>query len=144
MSEIKVGDWIEVTNIDRQDAMFGIFIGGVFQVSEVLSDDGVEVELHNGMTWWFRVDQFRKRGSTAARYRKRPMVIEAIQFTGKNFGEIYEFTDGSVEKYYDDFCVIPTLEGNHIASVDDYIIRGIKGEYYPCKLDIFVETYEKI
>ena len=79
------------------------------------------------------------------KYRKKPVVIEAIQFTGKNFGEIYGFTDGLAEKYFDEYaCVIPTLEGNHIASEGDYIIRGVKGEYYPCKPDIFAETYEKI
>lgn len=40
--------------------------------------------------------------------------------------------------------VIPTLEGDHIADFDDYIIKGVKGEFYPCKPDIFEETYEKV
>jgi hypothetical protein len=40
--------------------------------------------------------------------------------------------------------VIPTLEGEHIANENDYIIRGVKGEFYPCKPDVFELTYEKI
>jgi hypothetical protein len=40
--------------------------------------------------------------------------------------------------------VIPTLEGEHTASIGDYIIRGVKGEFYPCKPDIFMATYEEV
>ena len=40
--------------------------------------------------------------------------------------------------------IIPTLEGDHEASVGDYIIKGVQGEFYPCKPDIFKQTYEKI
>lgn len=81
------------------------------------------------------------------KYRKKPVVIEAIQFTNDNLEEIEAFidtqiavglnTNGSVTR-----IIIPTLEGNMIATIGDYIIRGIKGEYYPCKSDIFESTYE--
>ena len=59
-----------------------------------------------------------------AKYRKRPIVIEAYQ------------TDKEL--------IIPTLEGDTHASVGDYIITGLRGEQYPCKPDIFNKTYEKV
>lgn len=81
------------------------------------------------------------------KYRKKPIVIEAIQWTGKNSKEIwYKFPEcfGKVITQNDKEIIISTLEGNMIANIDDYIIRGIKGEYYPCKLDIFEATYEQV
>lgn len=84
-------------------------------------------------------------------YRKKPVVIEAIQFNGMNWEEIQLFTNGLVRDF--DFegrfdgkvtCIIPTLEGEHIATQDDYIIKGVNGEFYPCKPDIFKKTYEKV
>jgi hypothetical protein len=81
------------------------------------------------------------------KYRKKPVEIEAVQWTGKNKEEIEAFCD--IAEFYE-FCdgatlqlIIPTLEGDHYASPDDFIIRGISGEYYPCKPDIFEMTYEK-
>ena len=84
-----------------------------------------------------------------AKYRKKPVVIEAIQWTGKNIDEIAQFTNG-----YADFrtekgdpevdLLIRTLEGVMYASYGDYIIRGIDGEYYPCKPEIFKKTYEYV
>jgi hypothetical protein len=85
------------------------------------------------------------------KYRKKPIEIEAIQFTRINWDEIKEFTNNtahtiSIEKRINGkcTCIIPTLEGQHIANEDDYIIKGIKGEFYPCKPDVFELTYEKI
>ena len=80
-------------------------------------------------------------------YKKKPVVIEAIQFTGKNFFEIHKFTNGNAHDYYTQpegytTCIINTLEGIHIATEGDYIIKGVQGEFYPCKPDIFAETYE--
>ena len=84
------------------------------------------------------------------KYRKKPVVIEAVQFTRNNFEEIKEFTNNTahtlrIEKRMDGkcTCMIPTLEGEHIASEGDYIIRGVGGEFYPCKPDIFHKTYEE-
>lgn len=86
-----------------------------------------------------------------AKYRKKPVVIEALQFTRSNFNEIKEFTDSkahnfTIEKRIDGIatCIIPTLEGQHIATEGDYIIKGIENEFYPCKPDIFEKTYEKV
>ena len=80
------------------------------------------------------------------KYRKKPVEIEAIQFTKDNFKDvILPFTNGTAHhlEIKDDVytCVIPTLEGEHIATENDYIIKGVKGEFYPCKPDIFEMTY---
>ena len=77
------------------------------------------------------------------KYRKKPVVIEAIEFTVSNFEQIRKFTNNQAHSFIDDTCIIPTLEGQHIASLGDFIIRGVQGEYYPCKPHIFLETYER-
>jgi hypothetical protein len=88
-------------------------------------------------------------------YRKKPVVIQAIQFDGSGASatEITKFAGGLAtmkrvrEEYGDgrDYdLVIPTLEGEHTASPGDFIIRGVKGEFYPCKPDIFAATYEPV
>jgi len=83
------------------------------------------------------------------KYRKKPVTIEAVKFTRNNFDEILEFTQGkakqfTIERRIDGkcFCVIPTLEGDHVATEGDFIIKGVNGEFYPCKPDIFDKTYE--
>lgn len=78
------------------------------------------------------------------RYRKKPVEIEAVQFTRDNWDEILDFTEGKADYFYEDACVIPTLEGDMLASEFDYIIKGVQGEFYPCKPDIFEQTYEKV
>lgn len=87
------------------------------------------------------------------RYRKKPVEIEAIQFNEKNFSEIYEFSSGKAQQgiAYEgnipietNYIDINTLEGVMTAVKGDYIIKGVKGEFYPCKPDIFELTYEKI
>lgn len=74
------------------------------------------------------------------RYRKKPVVIEAIKFD-ENFEEIEEFVGGYAE-FRDGDLIVATLEGPLHASDGDYIIKGVKGEFYPCKPDIFEMTYE--
>lgn len=94
------------------------------------------------------------------KYRKKPVVIDALQWTGKNHREMFDFLtqDTFKEEYmkvsgnhfYIDHnkvkggLVIKTLEGEHLASIGDYIIKGVQGEYYPCKEDIFHQTYELV
>ena len=99
------------------------------------------------------------------KYKKRPISIEALQWTGDNPEEVREFVgdllsydinvdiemikeyvnkrgdlnDNATESYF----VIKTLEGNHLTTISDYIIKGVRGEFYPCKEDIFLETYEE-
>lgn len=76
------------------------------------------------------------------KYTKKPITIEAVQWTGNNLEEICDFiADGSMEYNPIDGLFIKTLEGVHHASVGDYIIKGVHGEFYPCKPDIFEETY---
>lgn len=82
-------------------------------------------------------------------YRKRPIVIRAVKWTGDNFDEIRKFVKGQPLTLYKNTygltrLVIETLEGVMRAEVGDYIICGVRGEYYSCKPDIFSETYEVI
>jgi len=94
------------------------------------------------------------------KYKKKPVVIDAVQWTGENHREMFDFlTENAFDKesmqvsgehFYIDHnkveggLIIKTLEGQHLASIGDFIIRGVKGEYYPCKPDIFHQTYEKV
>ena len=84
--------------------------------------------------------------STAKKYRKKPVVIEAVQYKKDRIGDTLDFVPQELiyynpaeKEYY-----IKTLEGYHRCSENDYIIRGIAGEFYPCKPDIFVRTYELV
>ena len=76
------------------------------------------------------------------KYRKKPVIIEAVQWNGKNLTEIDNFVGGSL-KIEGSSLVINTLEGDMEASINDYIIKGVNGEFYPCKPDIFDKTYER-
>ena len=81
--------------------------------------------------------------------RKRPVEIEAIEFTGWNWAECYQFMSDEPlffpqELRFEEEIIIETLEGDMTAQVNDYIIKGVQGEYYPCKPDIFKETYDLV
>lgn len=79
------------------------------------------------------------------RYVKKPIVIEAVQFNGRNSAEIHEFCGDKVrEPVGVDYLEIVTLEGIMRASPGDYVIKGVNGEFYPCKPDVFKKTYEEI
>ena len=78
-----------------------------------------------------------------AKYKKKPVVIEAIRFTGSNYEEIREFI-GKNTLCSDLSIVIPTLEGDMIAQKGDYIIKGVKGEFYPRKQKIYTKTNKVI
>ena len=79
-----------------------------------------------------------------AKYRKRPVVIEAVQWTGENLSEILQFSkDAFIDQ--DNFTLkVATLEGTMVASRGDYIVKGVDGEFYPCKPDIFEKTYDEV
>ena len=85
-----------------------------------------------------------------AKYRKKPVVIEAVQWTGENIAEIVIFMQPQGPTHLTPFSdkdkafLIDTLEGSLKVSLNDWIIRGVKGEYYPCKPDIFEQTYEPV
>ena len=73
-----------------------------------------------------------------AKYRKKPVVVEAVQYLREeNIGESQEFCPDMVYVAGDNEYYIKTLEGNMKISKGDYIIKGIQGEFYPCKPDIF-------
>jgi hypothetical protein len=87
------------------------------------------------------------------KYRKKPVVIEAIQFREGNFEEILNFSSGKAKRrisYEGNTPIetntidISTLEGTMNAIDGDFIIKGVSGEFYPCKPDIFEKTYEKV
>ena len=82
------------------------------------------------------------------KYVKRPITIEAVQWTGDNRKDIWDFC--TLAYFNTDYETgnlklnIQTLEGTMEASVGDYIIKGIQGEFYPCKEDIFHLTYDEV
>lgn len=92
------------------------------------------------------------------KYRKKPVEIEALAWDGKNHRDMFNFLGGadseplriSGENFYIDHgkveggLMIKTLEGEHKATVGDYIIKGVNGEFYPCKPDIFKKTYDQV
>ena len=88
------------------------------------------------------------------KYKKKPIIIEAVQWTGINLEEIESFVGDSLDYNYKTHwdssdlsnieVKIKTLEGDHIVSIGDYIIKGVNGEFYPCKPDIFKKTYESV
>ena len=73
---------------------------------------------------------------------KKQITIEAVQYDGTNAQEISDFVGSSNLVWNDDRISIITLEGPMTASKSDYIIKGVKGEFYPCKPDIFAESYD--
>ena len=75
------------------------------------------------------------------KYIKKPIVIEAVQWTGENVTQLEKFTQGNAYYMSGDFY-IKTLEGEMRARQNDFIIKGIGGEFYPCKPDIFEKTYD--
>ena len=80
------------------------------------------------------------------RYVKKPIEIEALQWVGTNLNEILEFSPScfSYERNKMVVLAVSTLEGPMTAAIGDYIIKGIKDEFYPCKPDIFLLTYDQI
>ena len=77
----------------------------------------------------------------AKKYIKKPIPVEAIQITRENLNAIYKFVDNSGRIISEDKVIIHTLDGSIAAHLGDYIIKGVKGEFYPCRKDIFEETY---
>ena len=85
------------------------------------------------------------------KFRKKPVVIEAVQFTGDNLDEIALLSHGDANRSVsqvvtksENYLEIYTLEGKMRGDIKDWIIKGISGEVYPCKPDIFDLTYEAV
>lgn len=92
-----------------------------------------------------------KGEKTIPKYRKKPVVVEAVRWTGSNFVgsdlieecmELFDIKRTLKEMLVD--IAIDTLEGTMRVDYGDYIIKGIQGELYPCKPDIFLATYEEV
>ncbi len=83
------------------------------------------------------------------KFKKKPIIIEAVQWTGANhlITETFMKGSGAVMDYSEKqlgVIKIPTLEGVMSASAGDWIIKGVSGEFYPCKPDIFIQTYDLV
>lgn len=135
-------DELHLRKIDLSDKVLVLNIGGYYgsstrrEIAYALSQGKPVAFLEKDMRW-----------------RKKPVVIDAVQFRGtpESVEEVRQFAgqdfnapslDGKEDGQH--ALVIPTLEGEHRASPGDWIIRGVKGEYYPCKPDIFEQTYEAV
>lgn len=83
-------------------------------------------------------------------YRKKPVAFSAVQYTGDedSFFEVQKFVGRAFIPYsfngFENSCGIKTLEGAHVVIPGDFVIRGVQGEFYPCKADIFRQTYEEV
>lgn len=79
-------------------------------------------------------------------FRKKPIVIEAHRWDGLTLTAdfIQEWSQGSVKKQSTETLSVQTLEGLMLADLGDWIIRGVSGEFYPCKPNIFTQTYEEV
>ena len=78
------------------------------------------------------------------KYRKKPVEIEAIKYEKEHIGRALNFCNKFEYNPHDNEYYIDTLEGCMKATEGDYIIKGVNGEFYPCKADIFGKTYEKL
>ena len=92
--------------------------------------------------------------TTSKRYQKRPIIIDAFQLTKESFQNLGPFPDwarpqmqsifGKASEGLKNVIYVDTLEGRMFANEGDYIIRGVKGEVYPCKPDIFEASYDLV
>ena len=97
----------------------------------------------------------RGQSENIKRYKKKPVIIEAMKYTEDNYEEAITFVgkENCKVKVYDPLdpnkaptveFFIKTLDGDMLTSKGDYIIKGVNGEFYPCKPDIFDKTYEEV
>lgn len=77
------------------------------------------------------------------KYIKQPIAVEAVQWDGNNVDEVLAFI-GETAQIRGGSLYIKTLEGDMLALIGSYIIKGVNGEFYPCREDIFKKTYEEV
>lgn len=140
-------------------------LGNIYQNSELLKGfetNGIDIvhldellenlEMHGIDTSMLNIIESVEENHKM-KYTKKPVTIKAIQFTRKNIDKCVDFTQGNLERIMIPKCIngkmtgtIKTLESGHgqIVTEGDFIIKGIQGEFYPCKPNIFYETYEEI
>lgn len=81
------------------------------------------------------------------RYVKKPIAIEAMQLTNESIQDVVDWIHDTDTRAYwagENNIMIETLEGDMLAREGDYVIRGVRGEFYSCARDIFEETYEEV
>lgn len=82
------------------------------------------------------------------KFRKKPVVVEAMQFTNDTKNQIFNFVCcnryADFDNNHNPILIIETLEGDMVTSLGDWVIKGVDGEFYPCKPGIFEKTYEKV
>ena len=81
--------------------------------------------------------------SNVGKAKKKPVIVDFVLWAGSNGNEVFNFMDWK-NASHDKFSglVIHTLEGDMYADEGDYILKGVQGEFYPCKPDIFLATYD--
>jgi hypothetical protein len=115
----------------------------------------INMECPNPMCKYGPDDNCHNPKHYVKRATKKPVTIEFVEWTGDNLRDVIRFTgrhESSLEWPWDEFeriveqdgLKIFTLEGHHIATVGDLIIKGVHGEFYPCKPDIFAKTYDVV
>ena len=94
----------------------------------------------------------------AIKFQKKPVIIEALEWDGSSHRPMFDFLGGEQsssigthgKNFYIDYAkvtgglIIKTLEGEHLANIGDWIIKGVEGEYYPCKPSVFKKTYDRV
>lgn len=142
-----VADWIELCKekADLISCLSGSYEYGVNQYKRITEDEDWLFEADHqelvARAWLYGYEVEKE----PRKYKKKPVVVEAIQLTNKNLLEVKEWCNGElVPNAETSGCdlYISTLEGIMHADINDYIIQGVKGEFYPCKPDIFEKTYE--
>ena len=109
--------------------------------------DALNAELDAALDSMTHEDWLRWKNKNMATYRKKPVEIEAIQWVSDNIEQVYEMLGDNLIIDIDEDELrhfINTLEGKMELSWGDYVIRGVKGEFYPCNPDIFELTYEMV
>ena len=99
-------------------------------------------------TSWLNESKNPECDKEPVKFRKKPVVIEAIKWTGDNFDAVKKFAGDNVKLEDDELVVESHDDGKdnkakHAASKGDFVIKGVQGEFYFCKPDIFKETYER-
>lgn len=149
VEDSKLSIWIRISESERR------YINISIKDGFYPAPDDLVFEIKDGLA----ICTFESKKQHTMKYRKKPVVIEAVQWTGDNLKEVISFTGKHPKwdiwfKSWDEYEAhvkndrsvfkILTLEGAMEAMPGDYIIRGIKGEHYPCKPDIFEATYESV
>uniref|UniRef100_A0A6M3JW18 Uncharacterized protein n=2 Tax=viral metagenome TaxID=1070528 RepID=A0A6M3JW18_9ZZZZ len=135
-------DELHLRKIDLADEVLVLNVGGY--IGESTANEIAYAEKKGKPVKYLEA----RYGGREMNFRKKPVTIQAIQWDGKNLNELRMFMKPDYPAHgteaYPDCLIIATLEGNHRANIGDWIIRGVKGEFYPCKPDIFQETYEPV